>query len=367
MSDPVPKLRVIEDSPSESDEVVRLGDRGAKVEPVERLPGKREWEGEAAERLESVARENFEGRSQEPGVEAILETQEVAEHVEQPWGIGDGRLAGVPYGWFVLIALAVAGGGIWSAVAMRRGEMQLKVHHGEIRELVANDEQEIEAATELVERVEQLVKDYLKADTMEELLPLVRDPERVRPMIEQEWEDRPKRSLGFLRMTLFEPATLGTRPFWVVRAEVEDGEAQSLLVEQSGDHGVKVDWETHVCRQPMPWDRYVTARPEGEALDFRVWAVADAYYSHEFSDGGRWRCFRLSAKGSEEHLFGYALAGSDAAEGLLALGRSSPGGKATVMLRLRRPTGTASPRGVVIERLVAPRWLVLEDLPADSP
>lgn len=186
-------------------------------------------------------------------------------------------------------------------------------------------------------------------------------------MIEEAWAAEPRRPLKFVRMSLFEPASLATRPFWVVRAEVQDGDPQSLLVEQDRDGGVRVDWETHVCRQPMPWDRFVAELPDGEALEFRLWAVPDALYSHEFSDAGRWRCYRLTAKGSEEHLFGYVLAGSEAAAQLDTVARSSPGAKATVMLRVRRPQGSVSPRGVVVEKLVAPRWILLDEALQDSP
>lgn len=365
MPDPEPKLRVIDEVTDEPAEMVRLGARGVSVEPVERLPGRRAQEAPA--RLESEVRETFEGRSVEPGVEAILEQPGMAENVELPWGGGDGRLVGVPYGWFVLIALALAGGGLWSVLSMRRGEIQLKIDHGEVRQIVEKDEEEIQSATLLVEDVERVVKEYLKADSVEELLPFVRHPERVRPMIEEAWAAEPRRPLKFLRMYSFEPATLSTRPFWVVRAEVEDGDPQVVMVEETAGNGVKVDWETHVCRQPMPWSRFATERPVGEVLDFRLWAVPDSHYSHEFSDARRWRCYRLTAKGSEEHLFGYVLAGSEAALELEGLARSAARSKAPVMLRLRRPEGNASPRGVVIEKVVAPRWLLLDEAPQDSP
>jgi hypothetical protein len=345
--------------------MVRLVARVVSVEPVELLPGRRVQEAPA--RLESEVRENFEGRSLEPGVEAILEQPAMTENVEQAWGGGDGRLVGVPYGWFVLIALALAGGGLWSVLSMRSGEIQLKIDHGEVRQIVAKDEEEIQSATLLVEEVERVVKGYLKAGSVEELLPFVRHPERVRPMIEEVWAAEPRRPLKFLRMYSFEPATLSTRPFWVVRSEVEEGEPQNVIVEQTPEGGVKVDWETHVCWQPIPWSRFVSERPVGEALDFRLAVVPDTHYSHEFSDAGRWRCYRLTAKGSEEHVFGYVLAGSEAAVELDRLTRSSPGGKATMILRLRRPEGSASPRGVVIEKLVAPRWLLLDEAPQDSP
>jgi hypothetical protein len=366
MPDPKPKLRVIDEVTDEPAEMVRLGSRGVSVEPVERLPGRRAKEAPA--RLESEVRENFEGRrSLEPGMEAILDQQAQAENVEQPWGVRDGRLVGVPYGWFVLIALVLVAGGVWSVLSRRRGEIQLKIDHGAVRELVEKDEEEHQSATFLVEEVERVVKAYLEADSVDGLLPFVRHPERVRPMIEEVWAAEPRQPLKFVRMYSFEPATLEMRPFWVVRAEVEEGEPQIVILEQTAGNGVKVDWETHVCRQPVPWGSFATEKPVGEALDFRLWAVPDAHYSHEFSDAGRWRCYRLTAKGSDEHLFGYVLAGSEGAVELEGLVRGSPGAKATVMLRLRRPEGSASPRGAVIEKVVAPRWLLLDEASQDSP
>jgi hypothetical protein len=364
MSDPSPKLRVIDEDPAESAEVVRLGGKGVPAGSVERIqaaPPK-----EVPERLETEVRESFEGRSIEPGVETILEKQVVAANVEQPWGVGDGRLAGVPYGWFVLILAVLAGAGLWSIRSIRQGEVQLDVQHGAVWDKVAKEEDETRAARKLVERVEEVVAAYLAADTLEEVLTWVRQPERVRPMIEEEWKSHPKRSLEFVRMGVFQPLDLDGRTFWVVSVEVDGGAVEHLQLEQSGEFEVKVDWETHVRRQPMDWDRYVAGRP-ADALDFRVWAVPDTLYSHEFSDSGRWRCFRLLAPDSDEYLFGYAATGSEIATELEALSGMNSDARAAVILRLKAPAESASPRGVVIEKIVAPRWLILDAPSKDSP
>lgn len=365
MPEPEPKLRVIDENSEEPSTVVRLGARGASVVPVERKSGRKVEE--APERLEREVHENFEGRSQEPGVEAILEQQGPAENIEQPWGVGDGRLVGVPYGWFVLIVLALVGAGVWSLMAMRQGEMKLEVDHGAVREMVAKEEDATKDAAALVDRVEEVVAAYLRAETIEEILPWVRHPERVRPMIEEAWKTEPKRRMIFERMIMFQPANLAQRPYWVVRAEVKDEDMQNLLMEQTGESEVKIDWETHVCFQPMPWAAFAAERPEGEALDFRVWAVPDQLFSHEFTDSRKWKCFRLTAKGAEEHLFGYVLAGSDACRELESVCRNSAGQKASVILRLRIPEGSVSPRGVVIEKTVAPRWQILDEPDKDAP
>jgi hypothetical protein len=365
MADPEPKLRVIDETTEEPAEMVRLGAGGVSVETVERLPGRKEKVAPA--RLEGEARENFDGRSVEPGVEAILDQPGVAESVEQPWGVSDSRLVGLPYGWFVLILMALVAAGVWSLRAMRYGEIKVEIDHGAIREQVAKDVDATQEATQLVERVEEVVAAYLRAETIETILPWVRHPERVRPMIEEAWKIEPKQRLKYERMTLFQPANMERKAFWVVRAEVEEGEMQSLLIEQTGESEVKVDWETHVWRQPMPWNEYFANRPDSGALDFRVWAVPDQFFNHEFSDARRWKCFRLTAKGSEEHLFGYALAGSEECQEMETLCQSAAGQKASLLLRLRIQEGSVSPRGVVIERVVAPRWAIVDDPGEDAP
>jgi hypothetical protein len=365
MSETTPKLRVIDEHATEPPEIVRLGKRGATVEVVERLPGA--GVREVAARLESEERQLFEGRSQEPGVEAILDQEPVVENVEQPWGIDDGKLAGVPYGWFVLIVLMLVGAGAWSVHQMLRGEERLEVHHGVVREKVAQEKEEEKSARDFVDRVEKAAAAYLAADTLEEILPWVRDPVRVKPLIEAEWRERPKRSLKFERMTMFQPHDIGGGTFWVVAIEVRDAETQTMILEQIDGTDVKIDWETHVCHQPMAWDRYVGERPVGEVLEFRVRAGVDQHFSHEFSDSNRWSCFRLTAKGSENHLFGYAAAGGEVEKALVQLVLRSPSGTASVILRLRIPADCRSPRGVVIEEVVADQWLRVGKPAADAP
>ncbi|MCW1925272.1 DUF1206 domain-containing protein [Luteolibacter arcticus] len=366
MSESDPKLRVVDDEAEKADDgVVRLKAAGTSFEQVQRLAP--EKVAEAPERLESQPRDLFEGRSQEPGVEAILDKEEVVENVEQPWGMRDGRLAGMPYGWFVLIIVAVIAAGVWAVIQMSKGEAEVAQRLAEVREMKEDDAAEDRTARELVDRIERVVGEYLAADSVEKIVPLIRHPERVKPLIEAEWTVRPKRAMKFARLTTFQPATIPGGEFWIVRAESRDGEPQNLILEQLGDTGVRVDWETHVCHQPMEWGRYIADRPSSSAMDFRVWVTPDSYYSHEFSDAGRWRCYRITTKDSEEHLFGYALADSEVARELEDYLKSVPNGVATIIARLRFPAGSSSPRGVVIEKLVEPRWMYVTDPSKDSP
>jgi hypothetical protein len=377
-NDPTPKLRIIEEqeeTPAES--VVRLGGGKTEKAPAQRLqqdpvPAVRPVHEapattpEAAARLESVAREHFEGRSVEPGVEAIFEQQAAAATVEQPWGGEEKRVSGIPYGWFVLIGLLVISGGVWSLLKMKEGEKKVAIAHGTVREKVEKDEQDEAVARELVDEVESVVRSYLAADTQEKILPLVRQPERVRPLIEKAWQTRPKKAVKFVRMRMFQPALLDGKPFWVVRAEVEDGPAENLLLEQTGDAGVKVDWETHVSYQPIPWEDYIANRAADQSFDFRIYVTPDNFYSHEFADSSKWRCFRLTTKDSAEHLFGYVAADSEAARFLAEACAHAPRGTTAAILRLRRLPESGSPRGVVIEKIVAPRWVHVTE-PADAP
>jgi hypothetical protein len=364
--DPIPKLRVLDDGDEgPAQEVVRLKSADPIFVPVAKI--EKAPPPESAERIEAAARENYEGRSIEPTIDAILDPQEMAENIERPWGEAGTRIGGLPYGWLVLFGALALGIGVWSLRSMKKGEEKVIQVQETVREKAQQDELEDAGARELVGAVEKTVESYLAADTLERILPVVRDPQRVRPLIEETWAANPPRRLRFKRLAMFQPALLDGKSFWVVRADVEEGPSQNLLLEQTGDREVKVDWETHVCYQPMPWDRFAKERPVDESMEFRVWVVPDTLYSHEFSNTGKWSCFRLTAKDSEEHLFGYAAADSETAKVLRAYCAGSRNGTATVILSLRVPEQSASPRGVVIEKVVEPRWARVGGTPKNAP
>jgi len=77
-------------------------------------------------------------------------------------------------------------------------------------------------------------------------------------------------------------------------------------------------------------------------------------------------CFRLTALDSEETLFGYAAVDSLEAQTLLQLMEANGGRKTSMILRLGIPEGLQSRRGVMIEKVISPRWIYL-DPPESTP
>ncbi|WP_193213986.1 hypothetical protein [Luteolibacter marinus] len=356
-----PKLRILEDQDGDEADVVRL-EGGIPAEPEEKpVPL------EAPERLVVAVREAGPVRSLEPGVEVIMTQEEPEKGLEEVWGENQGKPVRVPHGWLWLLGLAVVGGGIWAVATMRRGEQQLDLDRATIQEKVDDEVMEERTALALVNRVEQVVDSFLAADNVGELLPLVRQPDRVKPLIEAHAKERPKKSQSFVRMAAFQPATLDNHPFWAVRAEVAGGDHVDLLLEQVGDTEVKVDWESFVCYQPMDWDRYAEVKKDVGPMDFRVWVVMDSHFIHEFSDSGRWRCFRLNAKDSKSALYGYAEAGSEVEKKLTAYCLANRLTLAPAILRLRAPEGGEAEKAVLIEEVVTLRWQHVDDPAKNSP
>ncbi|MGB6222333.1 hypothetical protein [Haloferula sp.] len=351
------KLKVVEEEPSE--DVLRLGDKGSKPQTVGRMPLPPTPEVPA--RLEqSGSLEDVERRSIEPDIDSIIDGGAGAEE-DFEW-MSEKTAHPTHYGWFVLVFLLIGGLALTSAILILRSpESEAEVSKQAAVERMEEDETADAEALALVETVEESLRRFMASESIEELLPTVRDPERVEPLMRDWYARHPMPSREFVRLGVFQPLDLEGRTFWLVTCEVTGGQSETLLVEQKTDGRVLVDWETQVCYQPMSWDEYVKNRPEGDAVDFRLYLQPDrgGFFSHEFRSEEDWSVYRLTAKDAEDYLFGYAPKGSELEERLNALASRNRGLPVALLLRIRIPEGTTSPRGVVIEEVLSERWALI--------
>jgi hypothetical protein len=86
----------------------------------------------------------------------------------------------------------------------------------------------------------------------------------------------------------------------------------------------------------------------------------DTFHSHEFADSSKWNCFRLTASGAEATQFGYSRVNDEVSRELLELIKRNRYRKTSVILRLSIPEGLQSRSGVVVEKLMSPRWLYVD-------
>jgi hypothetical protein len=357
------ELRVVDEPtvPQEKVHRLRLQDESPVVrvmpEPVDlRTP--------IDARLIEPSRNFHDGRTHEPGIEALIEAPAVIESTEEDWGNEPARREPMPWGWFVLVGLILGGAVLWSVLQVKEGTQTVGEVRREAITLLKQDDREEQQATTLLSKIEDVSKRFCEADSIDALTPLIRHPDRVTPLLEKYYADRPVRLGTALSMTELQPLpNLGRGSFWIITLDL-DGEEKSLLVEAAEDGSVLVDWESAVVYQPIPWDEYASSRPGGTTYSFRVYLEPDHLFSHEFSDESQWACFRLTAKDSEESLFGYAKRNSPVTAELMELIRQSGGRKVACLLRLGLPKDLRSHRGVVIERIISPRWILVD--PSDG-
>lgn len=322
----------------------------------------------ATTELDPLRIEPGSGRSgirPEPDLAAMMAKPEetLSNSPEEEWTVRETPRKPAPWGWFVLAGMAAAVGVVWALSSLRSADEAATLERAAASAMIRTNEEDYRTAEAMVDRLQAALAAYCEAATVDALSAIVRHPRRVRPLMESYYETNEITSAPLERILRLEPTILeGRTNFWVARLQT-GGRTLNLLLE-SDDDEVRVDWETAVCHQPMDWDRFVTERPVGSE-EFRVFLAPDRLYSHEFVNASQWLCFRLTALNSPEFVYGYARKESETGRRLAEITQRRSDRESTLLLRLTVPEGLNSPRGVVIERIVSPFWIILDDPGAD--
>lgn len=363
------RLRPVDEDAEESTPVIRLGNRELRG-PLPEIPMLRldpkPHEPEISRRLDLPDKEQIELRSFQPGIDVLIDSEAVdPDQLEAGWGEAAERKYPIPWGWFVLIALIIAGAVAWSIFRVEEADKEVAQVRKESRHVLADEQTEDREAAQLVSKVESSIKVFFEAKSPEQLIPLCRQSDRVGPMIRSYYSAKPVHAGSVREIRSLQPLTLDDHGnFWAAVVSLDSGGNKNLLLEIMDSGEVLVDWETLVCHQPMDWDQFAVQRPAGTSMDFRVYVEQDNFHSHEFSNANQWTCFRLTTLEGDETLFGYVAAGDPMEKQLLSALQRNHGRKLAVILRLIVPEGIKSRRGVVIEKISCERWIYVD--PPDS-
>lgn len=296
--------------------------------------------------------------STEPGVGSLIEKDEAV--AEELWDapVQAGR---IPWGWIALVGCAFAAGILWSLAEVNRSKDRREEVITQAATILEKAREEYLSAEQTIENIGAVVKDFYDSRTIDELLRYVRHPERVRPLMEHYYSERPLAPARVISILALDPLTIQNRAtFWMVSSELENGESSQVLVDVGSDRQAKVDWETSVCYQPMDWDKFAESRSIGHGVDFRVYVEPDNFYTYEFSDSSVYASYRLTALNGEAVLYGYAKRGSGLHGRIEQLLAESKDHAAPMILTLRMPAAGDSKRAVHIERLISPKWIFVD-------
>jgi len=365
------QVRPVDDLHAEPESVVRLTtgeeDEFKDIEtPVLLGPGA-EYTGPKV-RVKLPLREDLETRSNEPGVETLIDPESPAnELIENNWGDHKKNTKPIAWGWFALLAVLMVGATIWSLYNIEKSGNQTRTIQEEAKSLLSKEEEEERDAARMIDQMEVTLRKFHTATTVSSLLPLVRHPERVKPLMEQYYGNKPVPMNRLRSISSMSPLTLNNRAdFWLASVKQSDDITKNIILQINEAGEALVDWETYVSYQPMNWTDYAKYRPAGTTMDFRVYARQDNLFSYEFSNPAQWLCFQLNAQDSDEYLYGYVDANSEVAQQLLREINRNNGEAASLILRLYIPENIEAKRAVIIKQMVYNNWLFI-DPPATEP
>jgi len=311
---------------------------------------------EDPERLkpDSLARAN--AKIHKPDVSEIMETEPEVVDLEQAWG-DDKR--SFPIGWFVLAALIICAVGGWAIFNLFTSQPTIKAATKAKHEMIVDHEKEDQEVRKTLDLMEDSVRGYLSAESVDQLLPFVRHPERVKPLMKHYYQSHEMHPGEFQHFKRIRSMGMDSLSFVYGRAALQDGSSRKMLIEQLEDNSFRVDWESDVCYLPMNWEKYLSEQPS-QPMDMRVTVTPDNFYAYEFRDESRLICYKIKTRDSDEHLFGFVEKGSPQAidiDNIISKSLGHGGGKEEPMiLRLRFPKETSSKRCVWIDTVLESRW-----------
>lgn len=271
----------------------------------------------------------------------------------------------IPFGWFVLLGIAIAGIMFWAisqnassagpddsgGSASRSSDGETGLPSGRMEELDA-----IDKAKAHYEAMEVVVTGFFAAETLEELAKYVRDVDRVLPLMKDFYQRHQIETYQFKETLQYHVVSLENYAFIALKVGFEDGDPQPLLLEDSPE-GLKVDWESYVCYQPVEIDRFAQERMV-DPVEVRAYVKKDLFYAYDFADESKFACYQLTFRGSDVELFGYVERGTKLESEFLKLfPEGAPDSlENPLILSVSFIPGSRAPRSVKINDLLSKLW-----------
>lgn len=187
---------------------------------------------------------------------------------------------------------------------------------------------------------------------MEDLAPLIRDPERVMPLIRKYYQSKPYQANGAYSINANGIAEIAEK-FTSFQIILKDYSQRPIAVEFT-DNGPLVDWESWVAHCETPWEDFIKERVTEPTL-VRVNMTKDSYYNFDFRDDSQWTCYRLERSSDESVIFGYLPADSPLKT---EFPKSSSPLPATFVITVRYPEEATTGDQVLITELIQSGWVL---------
>jgi hypothetical protein len=116
------------------------------------------------------------------------------------------------------------------------------------------------------QKIEATIRSFFAANAIDKKLAFVRDPQRVRPLMENFYQQHPFESrewknLGWVLSVEESGYRLG-----YAQAIFDNAEPVSLIIEELADNSFRVDWESSVRYGEIGWDEFVRTQPAAPKL-----------------------------------------------------------------------------------------------------
>jgi hypothetical protein len=284
--------------------------RGRELKPVD-----------FKDKLSTVAEKKAEQeKNRDPSLERrkrrrLTRQEHLARLESQGWDNGFGRRPGwrqnlkdLPWG---LVALAIVAIVIWVAKVRGLSKRQTDIPQGpppsaavrSTQYVNPDDALEIGSIRPHLKSINQAAMNFLLADSLEKILPLIRDPERVKPLMEAYYAKNGPPQIQRYTELLASDKLVALRRFVLGTIELEGFEKRTLVFEKKGD-AFLVDWEAYVGHSEKTLAEMVQQRPKTPTL-CRVVLEHVQYYNGGFLDTQKYMVVKVSDVHREPVVYAY--------------------------------------------------------------
>ncbi|RYD36514.1 MAG: hypothetical protein EOP86_05765, partial [Verrucomicrobiaceae bacterium] len=222
---------------------------------------------------------------------------------------------------------------------------------------------ELRPASDYRDAVWKVVTQFCRTENPRDLRTVIRDPERVAPLIREYYGSEGRTWLPIPVGDPIDPSKFSTDKNWVAfELPLPDFQFRSMAVQKT-PQGYKVDWESFVAYSELSWKDLREKRPRTPTL-MRVILRPVGYFNNDFPSEDTHRCFQLRDEHRENVIYGYVKRGSDTERRMQEMMINAR--EMNAIVRVAYPEKSTTANQVEIAEVVDKGWVLGKDAPSPS-